>query len=317
MWRCVRCRRSRAAWRPSIASWRSRCGASGRGCRPARLDAPADALASLEEAARLDPAHPVVATDRLLLVEALAGGAAADALAPTLIADAATDDDAVDLALLHAETAIRAGRDAAAAASLSIQRVRDRRGGRVDLRALELVLAIRARDAAALHDGFVAEADARGRQGDRRGGLGRGRAGRGGRDQAVAAERPAGRGGAVPAGARSRADPRARDIRAGRPAAVGRAGRRGGGVAGEDADVGVGRLDDVRGLGPRDGRLDLRGRDRGARQGRRAPAPPGRADAQGCPAARASGRRRDEPRRRARRSVPAGRQPDGARRPRR
>ncbi len=144
----------------AVALWRERARE-----QTARLDAPADALASLEEAARLDPAHPVVATDRLLLVEALAGGAAADALAPTLIADAATDDDAVDLALLHAETAIRAGRDTAAAASLSIQRVRDRRGGRVDLRALELVLAIRARDAAALHDGFVAEAEHAGGKG--------------------------------------------------------------------------------------------------------------------------------------------------------
>ena len=53
----------------SIASWRSRCGASGRGSRRSRLDAPAESLASLEEAARLDPAHSVVAADRLQLVE--------------------------------------------------------------------------------------------------------------------------------------------------------------------------------------------------------------------------------------------------------
>ena len=296
----------------AVALWRERARV-----QTARLDAPADALASLEEAARLDPAHPVVATDRLLLVEALAGGAAADALAPTLIADAATDDDAVDLALLHAETAIRAGRDAAAAASLSIQRVRDRRGGRADLRALELVLAIRARDAAALHDGFVAEAE-------HAGGKGTGEAASAA-DALVAAgaikqwrlnDPPAAE--ALYRRALDRVPTHAPATYAlvDRLLSDGRA-RRGGGVAREDADVGVGRLDDVRGVGPRDGRLDLRGRDRGARQGRRAPAPPGRADAQGCPAARASGRRRDEPRRRARRSVPAGRQPDGARRPRR
>ena len=52
-------------------------------------DAPADALAALEEAARLDPAHPLVAANRLQLVETLAGGAAADALVPELCAQAA------------------------------------------------------------------------------------------------------------------------------------------------------------------------------------------------------------------------------------
>jgi tetratricopeptide (TPR) repeat protein len=138
----------------AVALWRERAHQ-----QVARLAAPAEALASLEEAARLDPAHPVVAVDRLQLLETLSGAAAADALIPDLIAQAASDDDAVDLALLHAETAIRGGRDAAAAASLSIPRVRERRGARADLRALELVLAIRARDASALHDGFLAEAE--------------------------------------------------------------------------------------------------------------------------------------------------------------
>ena len=138
----------------AVALWRERARVQA-----ARPDGAADALASLEDAARLDPAHLAVAMDRLLLVEAQTGGAAADALAPALIADAATNDDAVDLALLHAEAAVRGGRDAAAAASLSAPRVRERRGARADLRALELVLAFRARDAAAAHDGFVAEAD--------------------------------------------------------------------------------------------------------------------------------------------------------------
>jgi hypothetical protein len=138
----------------AVALWRERAHVQAT-----RLAAPAEALASLEEAARLDPAHALVAMDRLLLVEALAGAAAADALAPDLIAQAGTDDDAVDLALVHAETAIRAGRDAAGASSLAIPRVRERRAARVDLRALELVLAIRGRDARALHDGFLAEAE--------------------------------------------------------------------------------------------------------------------------------------------------------------
>ncbi len=138
----------------AVALWRERARV-----QIARLDAPMDALASLEEAARLDATHPVVAMDRLRLVESLSGGADADALAPDLITRMAGDDDAVDLALLHAETAIRAGRDSAAAATLALPRVRERRGARADLRALEMVLAIRARNATALHDALLAEAE--------------------------------------------------------------------------------------------------------------------------------------------------------------
>ncbi len=138
----------------AVALWRERAR-----LQALRLDAPAEALAALEEAARLDPAHPAVAAERLQLVETLAGGAAADALVPELCAQAASDDEAVDLALRGAELAIRGGREAAARASLEIARVRERRGTRPDLRALELVLALRARDAAALQDGFLAEAD--------------------------------------------------------------------------------------------------------------------------------------------------------------
>jgi tetratricopeptide (TPR) repeat protein len=138
----------------AVALWRERARAETRD-----LDAPGEALASLEQAARLDPAHPLVAADRLQLSEAVSGGAAADALAPELIAQAGSDDDAVDVALLHAELALRAGRDGAAAASLATPRVRGQRGARPDLRALELVLAARARDAGGLHDGFVAEAE--------------------------------------------------------------------------------------------------------------------------------------------------------------
>src|SRR5262245_6301566 len=138
----------------AAALWRERARA-----QTSRLDAPADALASLEQAAQLDPAHPAVAADRLQLVETLSGGAAADALAPVLIAQAGTDDEAVDLALLHAEIALRAGRDAAATASVEIARIRQPQGARADLRALEMVLAVRARDATALHDRLLAEAE--------------------------------------------------------------------------------------------------------------------------------------------------------------
>ena len=139
----------------AIALWRER--ARLQAAPP--LAAPADALASLDEAARLGAGHPAVAAARLQLVETLSGAAGTDALAPDLIAQADSDDQAVDLALLHAELALRGGREEAARASLAIPRVHERRGARADLRALELVLAIRARDAGALQEGFVAEAD--------------------------------------------------------------------------------------------------------------------------------------------------------------
>ena len=138
----------------AVALWRERAR-----LQALRLDAFSEALASLDEAAKLDAGHPLVAADRLQLCEIVTGGPAADALAPDLIAQAATDDDAIDLALLHAEIALRAGRDAAAAASLATPRVHDHRGARADLRALELALAIRGRDAAALQAGFLGEAD--------------------------------------------------------------------------------------------------------------------------------------------------------------
>jgi tetratricopeptide (TPR) repeat protein len=138
----------------AVALWRERARVQDGG-----LAAPADALSSLDEAARLDPTHPAVAIDRLRLVEALSGGAAADALALELCEQAGGDDDAVDLALFHAEAAIRGGRDAAAAGCLALPRVRGRRAARADLRALELVLALRARDGSALHDAFLGEAE--------------------------------------------------------------------------------------------------------------------------------------------------------------
>ena len=62
----------------AVALWRER--ARLQSAPP--LAAPADALASLDEAARLRPAHPSVAADRLQLVEAVSGAVGADALAP-------------------------------------------------------------------------------------------------------------------------------------------------------------------------------------------------------------------------------------------
>ena len=132
------------------------------------------------------------------------------------MAQAATEDEAVDLALLHAELAIRGGRDAAALASLENLRVGGERGARADLRALELVLAIRARDASALHDAFLAEADQA---------TGKGAGEAASAADALVAARPSDSGGSrIRAGAEALyrraldrvADPRAGDARAGR-----------------------------------------------------------------------------------------------------
>jgi hypothetical protein len=61
-WRVRALARSPVGSAPPIADWRSRCGASARALSVAPRCA-AEALASLEEAARLDPAHPLVAAD--------------------------------------------------------------------------------------------------------------------------------------------------------------------------------------------------------------------------------------------------------------
>ncbi len=117
------------------------------------------ALEALNEAARLDPAHPLVAAERLELAMELNRFEAAAEIARAFVTAAASDDEAVDLALAHAETAIRVGRADVAAELLSGPRVRRRRPARVDLRALELAIAVRKRDVAGLADGLASEAD--------------------------------------------------------------------------------------------------------------------------------------------------------------
>ena len=124
-----------------------------------RQAAPEAALAALNEAARLDPAHPLVAAERLELAVALDRLESAGDIARSFVAAAASDDAAVDLALAYAETAIRIGRAETAAEILRTPRVRDCRSARVDLRAFELAIAVRRRDAGALADAFAAEAD--------------------------------------------------------------------------------------------------------------------------------------------------------------
>jgi tetratricopeptide (TPR) repeat protein len=116
------------------------------------------ALAALTEAARLDPAHPLVAAQRFELALGLDRLETADQIARAFVAAAATDDEAVDFALGYAEARIRAGRADAAREVLRTPRIRARRSARVDLRALELAIAVRQRDPAALADAFAAEA---------------------------------------------------------------------------------------------------------------------------------------------------------------
>ncbi|HEY5088440.1 MAG TPA: hypothetical protein VIK30_00645, partial [Polyangia bacterium] len=122
-----------------------------------RQAAPEAALQALNEAARLDPAHPLVATERLELAVALDRPEIAGDIARSFVAAAASDDEAVDLALAYAETAIRSGRADTATEILRAPRIRNCRSARVDLRAFDLAIAVRRRDAAALADAFAAE----------------------------------------------------------------------------------------------------------------------------------------------------------------
>jgi Tfp pilus assembly protein PilF len=116
------------------------------------------ALQALDEAARLDPAHPLVAAERFELALQLGRVERADQIARAFIAAARDDDDAVDFALAYAEAAIRSGRSAAAGEALRTPRVECCRWRRADLRAFELAIAVQQRDAAALANAFAAEA---------------------------------------------------------------------------------------------------------------------------------------------------------------
>ncbi len=117
------------------------------------------ALEALNQAARLDPTHPLVAAERLELAFGLDRLDQATEIARAFVAAAASDGEAVDLALAYAEAAIRVGRAESAAELLGGARLRAARPARVDLRAFELAVAVRGRDAPALADALLAEAD--------------------------------------------------------------------------------------------------------------------------------------------------------------
>jgi tetratricopeptide (TPR) repeat protein len=120
--------------------------------------APEAALEALNEAARLDPTHPLVAAERIYLAVELDRLELAGEIARAFVAAAASNTEAVDLALAYAETAVRAGRVDAATEILRAPRVWSCRSAHVDLRAFELAIAIRQREAGALADALSAEA---------------------------------------------------------------------------------------------------------------------------------------------------------------
>ena len=139
----------------AVALWRER--ARLQAAPP--LAAPADALASLEEAARLGAGHPAVAAARLQLVETVSGGTGGRcARARFDRAGGQRRRSGGSRAAARRARAARWPRGGGAREPGDPPRARAR-GARADLRALELVLAIRARDAGALHDAFVAEAE--------------------------------------------------------------------------------------------------------------------------------------------------------------
>jgi len=137
----------------AVALWRERAHLLRR-----TQSRPQAALEALDEAARIDPAHPGVAAERIELALASDRGAVAADTARAFIAAAAREDDAVDVALLFAETCGPA--DAAeAAALLEEPRVRACRAWRADLRAAQLAIAVRNHDPAALAEALAGEAE--------------------------------------------------------------------------------------------------------------------------------------------------------------
>ena len=124
------------------------------------VGAPEAALATLDEAARLDPAHPLLAADRVDLALALDRRETADETARGFLLAAADDDEAVDFALAYAETIFDPANPDRVVEILQTPRVHARRPARADLRAVELSLAIVKRDSKALSEAFAAEAEA-------------------------------------------------------------------------------------------------------------------------------------------------------------
>ena len=285
------------AW---TASSPSRCGASARGCRRSGSTRPPKRSRRWTRPRGWTRRTPSSRWIGCSSSTALAGGAAADALAPELIDAGGDDDEAVDLALLHAELASRGrpGRRGARRA-WSTPRVRGRRGARADLRALELVLAIRraGRRARCTTRSSPRPSTRRARGPARR----RRRPTRWSRPRRIRQwrlERLGRRGGAVPAGAGPVADARAGDARAGRHVAGRRPRRGGGGAAGEDAHLGGGRSRRCSRCGR--ARRSCRSTPTSSAQPDKAggaPARPGRAGAEGRRAPRAPGGHRDVPRR--------------------
>ena len=123
------------------------------------LEAPEAALEVLDEAARLDPTHPLLAAERIEIALALDRREAAGDVARAFVADAARDDEAVDLALATAEAIFDPANPDPAIEILQTPRIRARRGVRSDLRAAELAIAVRRGDPRALAEAFAAEAD--------------------------------------------------------------------------------------------------------------------------------------------------------------
>ena len=122
------------------------------------LGAPEAALEALDEAARLDPAHPGVASERVALALALDRPEAADETAHAFLVAAGGDDEAVDFALAYVESIFAGGGAERAREILQTPRVRGRCAARADLRALELALAVARHDERALSDAFAVEA---------------------------------------------------------------------------------------------------------------------------------------------------------------
>jgi tetratricopeptide (TPR) repeat protein len=120
---------------------------------------PQAALEALDEAARIDPAHPAVAAERIELALALDRGPEAADIARAFVTAAVRDDDAVDIALLFAELSSPLDTAAEARALLDDPRVRVCRAARPDLRAALLALAVRNHDAAALAQTLAGEAE--------------------------------------------------------------------------------------------------------------------------------------------------------------
>lgn len=124
------------------------------------LGAPEAALEALDEAARLDPAHPLLAADRIDLALALDRRETADEIARGFLLAAGDDDGAVDFALAYAETIFDPADPDRVVEILQTPRVHGRRPARADLRAFELALAIVKRDSKALSEAFAAEGEA-------------------------------------------------------------------------------------------------------------------------------------------------------------